>query len=147
MSTGVHAATVGGGSRAGINPWIEDESTLAPTTTLSDGATIGPPRDMGRTRDDDLESLLEGELVPTRSPAVRRHDLDWLRVMALLEDPDATAHLIVELCSWAARRRPRDPAVGEISDQAARRAVYRFVVDAISSDGRSGPSRDSKGGT
>jgi hypothetical protein len=92
------------------------------------------------------ESLLEGELVPTRAPAVRRHDLDWLRVMAVLEDPDATA-TSSELCSWAARRRPRDPAVGEISDQAARRAVYRFVVDAISSDGRSGSNRGSKGGT
>jgi AcrR family transcriptional regulator len=60
-----------------------------------------------------------------------------------VEDPEATAHLIVELCSWAARRRPRDPAAGEISDQAARRAVCRFVADALTADERSG--RGSRG--
>jgi hypothetical protein len=96
------------------------------------------------------ESLLEAAPVPTRAPAVRP-----LRALSAapvegrhirMEDPNATAQLIVELCSWAARRRTRDPAVGEIFDQAARRAVCRFVADAISSDGRSGPSRGSKGG-
>src|SRR5215207_938275 len=32
------------------------------------------------------------------------------------DDPVAVAHLFVELCSWAARRRPNDPHAGGISD-------------------------------
>jgi AcrR family transcriptional regulator len=42
-------------------------------------------------------------------------------------EPEAISHLIVELCSWAARRRPNDPHAGGISDASARRAVCRFV--------------------
>jgi AcrR family transcriptional regulator len=52
-----------------------------------------------------------------------------------VEDPEAVAHLIVELCSWAARRRPNDPHAGKISDSAARRAVCRFVTNALVSAG------------
>jgi AcrR family transcriptional regulator len=48
-----------------------------------------------------------------------------------LEDPEAVAHLIVELCSWAARRRPNDPHAAGISDSASRRAVCRLVTDAL----------------
>jgi AcrR family transcriptional regulator len=52
-------------------------------------------------------------------------------------EPEAFAHLIVELCSWAARRRPNDPHAAAISDSAARQAVCRFVVDAlVPADGR-----------
>ena len=64
-----------------------------------------------------------------------------------VDDPEATAHLIVELCSWAARRRARDPAAGEISDQAARRAVCRFVAGALCSNGRRSAGTDSKEGS
>lgn len=45
--------------------------------------------------------------------------------------PEAMSHLIVELCSWAARRRPNDPHAAGISDASARRAVCRFIVDAL----------------
>jgi AcrR family transcriptional regulator len=48
-----------------------------------------------------------------------------------VEDPEAVAHLIVELCSWAARRRPNDLQAGAISDAAARRAVCRLVANAL----------------
>ena len=46
-------------------------------------------------------------------------------------DPEAVAHLFVELCSWAARRRPNDPHAGGISDATARRTVCRFIADAL----------------
>ncbi len=46
-------------------------------------------------------------------------------------EPEAMAHLIVELCSWAARRRPNDPHAAAISDSTARRAVCRFIADAL----------------
>jgi AcrR family transcriptional regulator len=49
-------------------------------------------------------------------------------------DPEAVAHLFVELCSWAARRRPNDPHAGGISDVTARRTVCRFIADALASD-------------
>ncbi len=60
----------------------------------------------------------------------------WLRQRAKastirVEDPEAVAHLIVEMCSWAARRRPNDPDAAGISDSAARRAVCRFVANAL----------------
>jgi AcrR family transcriptional regulator len=60
----------------------------------------------------------------------------WLRQRAnagtiRVEDPEAVAHLIVEMCSWAARRRPNDPHAMGISDSAARRAVCRFIVNAL----------------
>lgn len=48
-----------------------------------------------------------------------------------VDDPEAVAHLIVELCSWAARRRPNDPHAGAISDSTARRAVCRFAANAL----------------
>jgi AcrR family transcriptional regulator len=60
-------------------------------------------------------------------------------------EPEAMAHLIVELCSWAARRRVNDPHAAGISDATARRAVCRFIADAlIPSGGRTGASRDRK---
>ncbi len=68
----------------------------------------------------------------------------WLRQRAKagtirVEDPEAVAHLIVELCSWAARRRPNDPHAAGISDSAARRAVCHFVADALApADGDNG---------
>jgi AcrR family transcriptional regulator len=54
-------------------------------------------------------------------------------------EPEAMSHLIVELCSWAARRRPNDPHAAGISDASARRAVCRFIADAlVASDCRTG---------
>jgi hypothetical protein len=50
-------------------------------------------------------------------------------------EPEAAAHLIVELCSWAAGRRPHDPQASGISDSSARRAVCRFISDALTSGG------------
>jgi AcrR family transcriptional regulator len=64
-----------------------------------------------------------------------------------VEGPEAIAHLIVELCSWAARRRPNDPAARAISDQMARRAVCRFVADALCSGVPSAGPKRQKGGT
>jgi AcrR family transcriptional regulator len=45
--------------------------------------------------------------------------------------PQAVAHLIVELCSWAARRRPHDPEAAQISDAVARQTVCRFTTNAM----------------
>ena len=62
-----------------------------------------------------------------------------------VEDPEAVAHLIVELCSWAARRRPNDPHAAGISDSAARRAVCRFVANAlVPADGGNDAPTDGK---
>jgi AcrR family transcriptional regulator len=49
-------------------------------------------------------------------------------------EPEAVAHLFVELCSWAARRRPNDPHAGGISDATARHTVCRFIADALAAD-------------
>jgi AcrR family transcriptional regulator len=46
-------------------------------------------------------------------------------------EPEAVAHLFVELCSWAARRRPNDPHAGGISDATARHTVCSFIADAL----------------
>src|SRR5215207_4391521 len=46
-------------------------------------------------------------------------------------EPEAVAHLIVELCWWAAGRRPNDPHAAAISDSTARQAVCRFIADAL----------------
>ncbi|HEX4908395.1 MAG TPA: TetR/AcrR family transcriptional regulator [Actinomycetes bacterium] len=48
-----------------------------------------------------------------------------------VEHPQAVAHLLVELCSWAARRRPHDPEAAQISDVVARQAVCRFTTNAL----------------
>ena len=64
-----------------------------------------------------------------------------------VENPEATAHLIVDLCSWGARRRLGDPAAWGISDEAARRAVCRFVADALCRAGRPASPSDREGGT
>ena len=48
-----------------------------------------------------------------------------------VEHPQAVAHLIVELCSWAAGRRPHDPDATQISDAVARQAVCRFAANAL----------------
>ena len=48
-----------------------------------------------------------------------------------VEHPQAVAHLLVELCSWAARRRPHDPDATQISDAVARQAVCRFATNAL----------------
>jgi AcrR family transcriptional regulator len=48
-----------------------------------------------------------------------------------VEHAQAVAHLIVELCSWAARRRPHDPDATQISDAVARQAVCRFAANAL----------------
>src|SRR6266498_1602256 len=62
------------------------------------------------------------------------------------EGPEAVAHLIVELCSWAARRRPNDPHAAGISDAAARRAVCRLVVSAlVPAGGGNGSPTDGEG--
>jgi hypothetical protein len=63
-----------------------------------------------------------------------------------VEDPEAVAHLIVELCSWAARRRPNDPHAAGISDSAARRAVCRLVANAlVPAGGGNGAPPDRRG--
>ena len=70
-----------------------------------------------------------------------------------VEHPQAVAHLIVELCSWAARRRPHDPDATQISDVVVRQAVCRFAADALipaprptpaAMDGQHSDSRDKK---
>src|SRR4029453_14842371 len=48
-----------------------------------------------------------------------------------VEHPQAVTHLIVELCSWAARRRPHDPEAAQISDAVARQTVCRFTTNAM----------------
>jgi AcrR family transcriptional regulator len=48
-----------------------------------------------------------------------------------VEHPQAVAHLIVELCSWAARRRPHDPEAAQISDAVARQTVCCFTTNAL----------------
>ena len=48
-----------------------------------------------------------------------------------VEHPHAVAHLLVELCSWAARRRPHDPEATQISDAVARQVVCRFTTHAL----------------
>ena len=50
-------------------------------------------------------------------------------------DPETVAHLIIELCWWGAGRRPHDPQASRISDSTARRAVCRFIADALTSGG------------
>jgi hypothetical protein len=57
----------------------------------------------------------------------RRGEAGTIRV----EEPEATAHLIVELCWWAAGRRPNDPHAAGLSDSTARRAVGRFIANAL----------------
>jgi AcrR family transcriptional regulator len=70
-----------------------------------------------------------------------------------VEHPQADAHLLVELCSWAARRRPHDPDAAQISDAVARQAVCRFAANALlptrqptpaAMDGQHRDSRDKK---
>src|SRR5512133_2266146 len=46
-------------------------------------------------------------------------------------EPEAVAHLIVELCWWAAGRRFNDPHAAGISDATARRAVCELIADAL----------------
>ena len=48
-----------------------------------------------------------------------------------VEHPQAVAHLIVELCSWAAGRRPHDPEAAQISDAVARQTVCGFTTNAL----------------
>jgi AcrR family transcriptional regulator len=47
-------------------------------------------------------------------------------------DPATVAHLVVELCWWAAGRRHHDPHATDISDSAARQAACSFVAAALS---------------
>jgi AcrR family transcriptional regulator len=49
-------------------------------------------------------------------------------------EPEAVAHLIVELCAWAADRRHHDPHATAISDPIARGAVCTFVAAALTSE-------------
>jgi len=62
----------------------------------------------------------------------QRRDSGRIRV----DEPEAVAHLIVELCWWAAGRRPRDPHARGISDATARRAVCDLVADSLTSGRR-----------
>jgi AcrR family transcriptional regulator len=63
----------------------------------------------------------------------------------LVEHPQAVAHLIVELCSWAARRRPHDPDATQISDAVARQAVCRFAANALLAPFGPGPAAVDRG--
>jgi AcrR family transcriptional regulator len=62
-----------------------------------------------------------------------------------VEHPQAVAHLLVELCSWAARRRPHDPDATQISDAVARQAICRFAANALLPT--SAPWTDGNGGS
>jgi AcrR family transcriptional regulator len=93
---------------------------------------------------EDLPELAEvfGELrreLFTRYERYLRQKVKARRVR--VAEPEAVAHLIVELCWWAAGRRPHDPQASGISDSTARRAVCRFIADALTSG--CGPSRAS----
>ena len=48
-----------------------------------------------------------------------------------IAEPAAVAHFIVELCWWAAGRRPHERYARGISDSTARRTVCRFIADAL----------------
>ena len=48
-----------------------------------------------------------------------------------MADPGIASHLIVELCWWAAGRRPVDPHARWITETAARDAVRDFVAAAL----------------
>jgi AcrR family transcriptional regulator len=61
-----------------------------------------------------------------------------------VEYPQAVAHLLVELCSWAVRRRPHDPEATQISDAVARQTVCRFAANALLAP--AGPSALMDGG-
>jgi AcrR family transcriptional regulator len=65
-----------------------------------------------------------------------RHELlsryeRYVRASSRAADPAVVAHLIVELCSWAADRRYHDPHAAPISDATARRAVCTFAACAL----------------
>jgi AcrR family transcriptional regulator len=63
--------------------------------------------------------------------------------MITAAEPEAVAHLIVDLCWWAAGRRPNDQHAAGISEASARRAVCRFVADAlVPVERRTGARRD-----
>jgi AcrR family transcriptional regulator len=48
-----------------------------------------------------------------------------------IADPAVGAHLLVDLCWWAAGRRPVDPHADWITDLAARRAICDFASSAL----------------
>jgi AcrR family transcriptional regulator len=54
-----------------------------------------------------------------------------LGVLRPLADPGATARLVVELASWTANRRHRDPDSVSISDERAREALVDLAVNAL----------------
>ena len=71
----------------------------------------------------------------------RRHKAGHIEVA----EPEAVAHLMVELCWWAAGRRPHDPHATGISDATARQSVCRFIADAVTAAGaRTAAARDAK---
>jgi len=64
-------------------------------------------------------------------------------------ESEAFAHLLVELCWWAAGARPNDPHAAHISDATARRTVCGFIADALIPNSRrrgGGTDRQPKGG-
>ena len=48
-----------------------------------------------------------------------------------VDDPAVGAQIIVDVCWWAAGRRPIDPHANWITDAAARKAVCAFVASAL----------------
>jgi len=63
-----------------------------------------------------------------------------------VSDPETVAHVIVELCRWAAGRRPIDPHAQGISDETARSSVCLFVADALVIEGKRSAGADTKRG-
>lgn len=68
----------------------------------------------------------------------RRTESGQLRVA----EPEAVAHVIVDLCWWGAGRRVTDPDAAGISDHLARRTVCRFVADALGRGSDGSPEDD-----
>ncbi len=65
---------------------------------------------------------------------------------ATAADPEAAAHVLIELCWWAAGRRQSDPHATGISDETARATVCSLAAAALTAGSvRTGSARRTKG--